>query len=148
MLNFFIGFTTGVVVTSIFAAFLAVFAAYIRRKARQEQERKNELARLRYASNPQLPLRSQARYIVRSAINLEKKFRCECGYSVQQLIACLVTRFDAGMDFNNYGEVWEIDHVKPLKMFDLTDMTQFKQAIHPSNIQPLFRGENQSKGCK
>ena len=45
----------------------------------------------------------------------------------------------------NYGE-WEIDHIRPICSFDLTDMEQMKQCFHYTNMQPLWRVDNQSKG--
>lgn len=64
------------------------------------------------------------------------------------LLIVLESRFDDSMSFENYGDVWEIDHVKSLTEFDLSDKIQFSAAVNPSNLQPLFRGENQSKGSK
>lgn len=148
MLNLFVGITIGIVCTLAAVKFLSFYANRIRQAERAKTDRRNELAKLRYAANQQVPLRSKARSIVRSAILLEKKFRYELGYEIRHLIEELESGFDSSMSFDNYGEVWEIDHVKPLTAFDLTDILQFKQAIHPSNLQPLFRGENQSKGAK
>lgn len=113
-----------------------------------KRDLKNEASRKRYADNPQVPLRSKARTVVRNAIYVEQKFRKEYGYKIGELIGSLECRFDPSMTFDNFGDVWEIDHVRPLMAFDLTDQLQFCQAIHPSNLQPLFRGENQSKGAK
>lgn len=144
---FAIGFAAGVITTLIVVKLLMLYADSIRKAARAEQERKNELARLRYSANPQVPLRSQARSIVRSVIVKEKEIR-KFGYSLVDLIITLEKRFDSSMSFLNYGEVWEIDHVEPLKNFDLTDYVQFCRAINPTNLQPLFRCENQSKGAK
>ena len=35
----------------------------------------------------------------------------------------------------------DLDHVKPLKSFNLTDSEQLKQAAHYSNIQPLIKSD-------
>lgn len=115
---------------------------------RAKLDRKNQQKRERYAENPQVPLRSKARTLVRSVIYLEQKFRSECGYKPSELICLLECQFDPSMTFENYGPVWELDHIKPLKDFDLTDKIQFGQAIHPTNLRPLFHRENQAKGSK
>jgi hypothetical protein len=147
MATFILGFVAGVFFAFTVCIAAYGYAEYIRRAERAKADKRNELARARYAKNPQVPLRSQARSIVRSVIVKEKEIR-KFGYSLVDLITVLEGHFDSSMDFLNYGTVWEIDHVEPLKCFDLTDYVQFCRAIHPSNLQPLFRGENQSKGAK
>ncbi len=148
MQDIILGFVAGVAFTIVIQAWVAAYAERIRKEQRAAQDRKNELARLRYVSNPQVPLRSQARSVVRGVLNKEKVFRQDYGYSISQLIAELERQFDESMTFQNYGVVWEIDHVVPLKNFDLSETSQFCLAINPANLQPLFRGENQSKGAK
>ena len=50
------------------------------------------------------------------------------------------------MTRENYGEVWEVDHIRPICSFDLSDPEQVKACFHHSNLQPLFIEENRSKG--
>lgn len=141
MLNFLFGFIAGIVFMPV------VFIAY---RAYRDwiKARKREQTRLKNLANPQIPLRSKARAIVRSAVHKERDFRRDYGYSIGLLINVLEKQFADGMTFENYGIVWEIDHIAPLKSFDLLDADDFNTAIHPGNLQPLFRGENQSKGAK
>ena len=42
----------------------------------------------------------------------------------------------------------ELDHVRSLSSFDLTNLNQLKEAIHYSNIQPLLKLDNRSEGSK
>jgi hypothetical protein len=51
------------------------------------------------------------------------------------------------MNWDNYGS-WHIDHKKPLAAFDLTKVEQFRQAVHYTNLQPLWRIDNLRKGKK
>ena len=49
-----------------------------------------------------------------------------------------------GMNFNNYGD-WELDHIKPLTKYDLTDENEIRECFHYSNIQPLWKIDNRKK---
>lgn len=46
----------------------------------------------------------------------------------------------------NYGDVWEIDHVRPVASFDISDPEQRSLAFHYTNCQPLEKSVNRSKG--
>ena len=52
---------------------------------------------------------------------------------------------DEAMTWENYGKSWEIDHIKALCLFDLTDTKQFLEAVHFSNLQPLWKEDHQKK---
>ena len=42
----------------------------------------------------------------------------------------------------------DLNHVRPLSSFNLTDPDQLKEAVHFSNIQPLLRIDNRKKDPK
>jgi hypothetical protein len=42
------------------------------------------------------------------------------------------------MNWDNYGVIWEIDHIIPCINFDLTQEEEQKKAFHYINTQPLF----------
>lgn len=71
----------------------------------------------------------------------------DLGCSVKELKSYLEIRFTKGMSWDNFGE-WQIDHIKPLSLFDLQDREQFLKAVHYTNLQPLWKLENLSKGNK
>jgi hypothetical protein len=61
----------------------------------------------------------------------------------------LETMFKHGMTWNNYGTVWQVDHVIPLAWWDLKNHPEHMfEASHWTNLQPLFINENQSKGAR
>lgn len=70
-------------------------------------------------------------------------------YSVQDLIVHLERQFKTGMNWENYGG-WEIDHIVPLSSFefDSYDHPEFKAAWTLTNLRPLWKKDNQSKGAK
>jgi hypothetical protein len=50
------------------------------------------------------------------------------------------------MSWENWGEYWHIDHIKPLAAFDLTVREEFLRAVHWTNLQPLEKLANLRKG--
>ncbi len=75
----------------------------------------------------------------------------------QELVGCdpfflkeyLEKKFQKGMSWDN-RKLWDIDHIIPLNYFhinfDIKDIDVQKVAFHYSNLQPLFREDNSSKG--
>ena len=73
-------------------------------------------------------------YKVGSAVN-------DLGCSIKELKKHLESKFEPGMTWDNWGrshDKWQIDHIKPLCGFDLSDSIQFKEACHYTNLQPLW----------
>ena len=70
------------------------------------------------------------------------------GCSIQEAREYLEKQFSDGMSWENWGKVWEIDHIRPVASFDLTKPEEQKKAFHYTNLQPLFIWENRSKGAK
>jgi hypothetical protein len=71
----------------------------------------------------------------------------DLGCTVEQLKLWFMYQFQLGMTWENYGE-WEIDHVKPLSSFDLTNREQLLEAVNWHNLQPLWKKDNREKGTK
>lgn len=70
------------------------------------------------------------------------------GCPIKELWEHLEKQFKPGMRRGNYGIEWEVDHILPCANFDLTDPEQQKKCFHYSNLQPLWRSDNRSKGSK
>ena len=49
------------------------------------------------------------------------------------------------MNWNNYGNIWHIDHVIPINFFDNTIGDQQNLCFHWSNLRPLKKEINMSK---
>ena len=45
-------------------------------------------------------------------------------------------------------DIIEIDHVKPIGLFDVSDDEQLKEAFNWRNTQPLLKEDHQQKGIK
>jgi len=71
----------------------------------------------------------------------------------EEMLGCMVKEykeyiakmFKEGMSWDNRGK-WVIDHITPCIKFDLTKDEEVKKCFHFSNTQPLWKGENLTKG--
>jgi len=73
------------------------------------------------------------------------------GCSIEDFKIYIESLFNVGMSWDNYGkgdDKWEIDHIIPLALFDLTNPNHTKRAFHFSNMQPLWCKENNAKRDK
>lgn len=121
-------------------------------KAKYAEQRKLASRRQR-AARVDLRIKDALRSRVRVALHQYKKGSRkgggavkDLGCSIEELLTHLESQFTTGMSWENYGE-WELDHIKPLSLFDLTDSVQFKEAANFKNLQPLWRVDNQKKGA-
>jgi len=126
------------------------------KKANKEKIAQN--SRLKYKTDIQykirVVIRTRLKQTLKTYIKYGKYVKIssaikELGCTVEELKLHLESRFQEGMTWDNHGlHGWHIDHIKPLASFDLTDIEQFKQACHYSNLQPLWATDNLSKGAK
>lgn len=61
----------------------------------------------------------------------------DLGCSIEFFKQYIQDKFYGNMTWKNWGSVWQLDHIKELHTFDLTDKKQFKQAVYYTNFQPL-----------
>ena len=73
------------------------------------------------------------------------------GCSFEDLKNHLEKQFQPGMSWENRVE-WHIDHIIPvnyfIKNFDFTDINVQKKCFHYTNLRPLWKFDNLSKGSK
>ncbi len=90
---------------------------------------------------------------IRSRINLSLKNKSNSskellGCPIEKYIVYLEKQFDQNMTWENYGTYWEIDHIKPISTFDLTNEQEIKKCFNYQNTKPLSINENRQKGNK
>ena len=68
----------------------------------------------------------------------EKTF-CLIGCSPKFLKEYLESQFKDGMTWKNYGNKWQIDHIKPCCRFNLENPDEQKICFHYTNLQPLWK---------
>ena len=83
----------------------------------------------------------------RRLVKSDNTFRA-LGYSPEQLIKHLESKFQPGMTWNNHGSGWHIDHITPDSWFMYSSMNErgFKDSWSINNLQPMWAGLNHSKG--
>lgn len=87
--------------------------------------------------------------------NVKSKSTVELlGCSIEELVRHLESQFEPWMNWTNYGnfnysrQTWQIDHIVPLKSFDLSKTEEQHKACHYSNLRPLLAKNNLMKGAK
>lgn len=66
----------------------------------------------------------------------------------EHLMRHLEVQFKKGMSWENYGQAWHIDHKIPISAFDANKPSEMRTCFHFSNLQPMWAGDNMSKGGK
>ena len=70
------------------------------------------------------------------------------GCTMDEYTQYLEQMFTPDMNWDNYGEYWEIDHIKPIDAFDLNEEEQLYEAFKYTNTQPLKKEDNREKSNK
>jgi hypothetical protein len=70
------------------------------------------------------------------------------GCNMDEYTQYLEFYFTPEMNWNNYGEYWEIDHIKPVDSFDLNNEENLYKCFHYLNTQPLEKTKNREKSNK
>ncbi len=71
------------------------------------------------------------------------------GCSILELKNHLESLWQPGMNWTNYNyRGWHIDHKRCCDSFDLSDPAQQARCFHYTNLQPMWREHNQSKGSR
>jgi hypothetical protein len=137
------------------AALLASYYRHLdsRKASHKEWKERNPRYHVEYNSrqyhdNIQKKLKILLGTRVHKALKRRKKVGSavkDLGCTVEFLKGYLEAQFSPGMTWQNHGAEWQIDHVKALCSFDLTDRAQFLAACHYSNLQPLWNADHSIK---
>jgi hypothetical protein len=118
--------------------------------AKKNRKKINENRKKLYKNNPLFRISALLRTRLLECLdkkNLQKytSFEKILGCSIIELKEYLTKQFKDNMNWDNHGE-WEIDHIIPLSSAK-TEEDVYK-LNHFTNLQPLWKHENRSKGGK
>lgn len=122
--------------------------------SRNRQSVTNSWSKIRRVSNPQYRMAGNLRTRFNQAMRNNSKTGSavqDLGCSIEELRKHIESKFQPGMNWKNYGNgegKWNIDHIMPLSVFNLTDRQHVVLACHYLNLQPLWWNLNTSKGNK
>lgn len=120
----------------------------LRRRTDEFRAKRNKQRRERYKIDVNYRIEQRLRARVKKllqGLNKSKSTKELVGCDTNFLKKYLEKKFKKGMTWDNY-ELWHIDHVRPCSLFDLTDPEEQKKCFNFKNLQPLWAGENISKG--
>lgn len=108
--------------------------------------------KLKRQTNISFKILKNLRSRIRIALQNKKKINTTIkliGCSINELKQHLESQFTEGMSWNNYGiKGWHIDHIKPCKLFNLSQQEEQKICFHYTNLQPLWWYDNLKKSGK
>ena len=118
--------------------------------ARRNRSKMTEYIVHRHRGDPEFRLR---RNLARAVHGYIKRHGGVKAHATIELVGCsrfelrcfLEKRFKPGMAWDNYGKVWDVDHIVPCSHFNLQDKNQQRDCFHYSNLQPLFKEDNRRK---
>ena len=77
---------------------------------------------------------------VKRGIQTDRKKTFELlGCSFAELKVYIESQFYPEMDWNNWGKVWELDHIIGCINFDFNNPDELAKCFHYTNLRPLFK---------
>lgn len=122
----------------------------IKRKRQTHEERMAKAAkyvRERRQTDPAFRLLRRLRARLYKALQGKSKSAATIelvGCTREECLAHIEKQFTEGMTHENI----EVDHIVPCASFNLENELEQRQCFHYTNLQPLFKPENGSKGAK
>lgn len=92
-------------------------------------------------------LRRRIHHLLKDGYKSEKTEKL-IGCTFEEFKTHIEKQFKQGMNWENYGSTWHIDHKTPCASFDLTVLEEQYKCFHYSNQQPLWAIENLKKSKK
>ncbi len=121
-------------------------------EANKNKRRENKRAwDKKRASDPVFRLSNNIRTSMARALKGKKYFKkweTLIGYSLEDLIKHLSPKMTGEMTWDNYGSLWQVDHITPKSWFkyQAAEDTEFKKCWALENLQPKLKVDTIKKG--
>jgi hypothetical protein len=114
---------------------------------KRNRDKTREYEKKQYYSNPNFRLSKVIRAIIKPRINKNSKNKTfeMLGYSVEILRKHLENQFTKEFNWNTYGTLWNMEHIIPLSLYDLSNLEEFKKCWSLRNLRVFSRKDNQMK---
>jgi hypothetical protein len=117
------------------------------------KKNKNVFRKKRVSGNRKIMTENERKLVKACRLRLKRFFKTKV-YKSLQCIGCDSELLKKWLEFNltddmtleDHGKTWHIDHVLPISLFDLTIEREMTICFHWSNLSPLHRIKNMSKG--
>jgi hypothetical protein len=108
---------------------------------KNNREKKNKYIQNRFKNNPEFRIIHIMRSRVLQVLKNKKQNKSIdfLGCSSNEFKLHLEKQFLPEMNWENHGEIWEIDHIIPISSFDLNIEENLYKAFKYDNTQPLFK---------
>ena len=110
-----------------------------------------ESSKLRYAQDKNYRMKKVLRTRFSKLVKCGKMSHSMMDYlgmTITQFTQWIEWQFISTMSWDNHGVVWEIDHVVPCKLFDLSNIDDVRVCFRWNNLRPLIKQENAEKSAK
>lgn len=74
-----------------------------------------------------------------------KSTRVYLGAEIIEIREWIQSNWLPGMTWENYGQLWVVDHIVPIRMFDVFSQEDMKLCWHYKNLMPLPKDDNLKK---
>lgn len=116
---------------------------------RINKSKRNERVKKRNAENPIFRIQNSLRSRLHEVLNKKTQSTFSLiGISNTELKKWLEYNFKDGMNWENYGIYWVIDHIIPVAFFNFEIKDEQHKCFNWMNLQPLFKTDNMKKSDK
>lgn len=118
--------------------------------AKANRHKLRESFRKHWRTSPRFRLRTRFGNAITTTLRRNSRragWQSILGFTIEDLRAHLERQFLPGMQWDNHGPVWHIDHIVPVAFFSFETIhcADFKACFALSNLRPLWKLDNLAK---